>query len=81
MKTIMAKITEEELTDFLQVKIKKLEDKLLKAKADLQTLKNTHQVSAVKLKKKEVNIIKSSRAENNNETIDPSTSVESGNFQ
>jgi hypothetical protein len=79
MKTIMAKITEEELTDFLQVKIKKLEDKLLKA--NLQTLKNTHQVSAVKLKKKEVNIIKSSRAENNNETIDPSTSVESGNFQ
>lgn len=59
----MAKITEEDLTEFLEEKITRLQTKLLKARKVLETLKETHKVADVKLKKKELNSIKNDRSD------------------
>lgn len=55
----MAKITEADIVEFLEEKIEQLQKELSKTQAVLKTLKGTHEIDEVKLKKKEKKIIKS----------------------
>jgi hypothetical protein len=59
----MAKITEEDIVEFLEDKIEQLQKELRKTQAVLETLKGSHEIDEVKLKKKEKKIIKSTIAQ------------------
>ncbi|SDS65614.1 hypothetical protein SAMN05216490_1556 [Mucilaginibacter mallensis] len=59
----MAKITEQDIVEFLEDKIEQLKKELRKTQIALETLKGIHEIDEVKLKKKERKIIKSTIAQ------------------